>query len=140
MRVFVDTNVMVDLECSRADFLKEAEIIFDLGYRKRIDIGICALSFINTYYIGRRYKLAHKDLAQSLADIASFVTVSPLDSSVINDALLNYWNDFEDSAQFYSARSFKADVIVSRNVRDFADSNIPVVTPHEFLLQFSLLR
>ncbi|MCQ2252608.1 MAG: hypothetical protein MJZ61_04070 [Bacteroidales bacterium] len=41
--------------------------------------------------------------------------------------------DFEDAVQYFAALHYGVDVIISRNVRDYPYSDIPVITPLEFL-------
>ena len=46
----------------------------------------------------------------------------------------NYpFSDYEDSLQYFSALRHECDVIITRNVKDFTESVIPVLTPDEFL-------
>ena len=40
---------------------------------------------------------------------------------------------FEDALQYYSAKSCGADVIVTRNKKDFAVSELPICLPAEYL-------
>ena len=54
--------------------------------------------------------------------------------NIVRQALSLKANDFEDALQYYSARSIFSDSIVTRNVRDFVFSEIPVLTPSEFLM------
>lgn len=42
--------------------------------------------------------------------------------------------DLEDSMQHQSAVSSGLDYIVTRNIKDFEKSDIPAVTPEEFLI------
>ncbi len=46
--------------------------------------------------------------------------------------------NFEDALQYYSAKSVKADYIITRNTKDFTYSDIKVLTPREFNLSLSL--
>jgi predicted nucleic acid-binding protein len=48
----------------------------------------------------------------------------------LND--LNF-NDFEDGIQYYTALESQANLIITRNLKDFKHSNIPVMSPKEFL-------
>ena len=43
------------------------------------------------------------------------------------------FNDFEDAMQYYTAVKAKADVIITRNGKDFAVSKLPVMTAAEYL-------
>ena len=36
MKVYVDTNILIDLVCSRDEFLADVQILFSLGYAKKI--------------------------------------------------------------------------------------------------------
>ena len=54
----------------------------------------------------------------------------------VDDAIKAQWNDMEDCTQYYAARREKADYIITRNVKDFSQSDIPVFLPNDFLNLF----
>jgi predicted nucleic acid-binding protein len=56
--------------------------------------------------------------------------------SVLDKALSSSISDFEDAVQFYTAVYSDADYIITRNVKDFPQDSIPVLTPTEFLRYF----
>ena len=43
------------------------------------------------------------------------------------------WDDFEDSVQFTVGEGLSVDYIVTRNTQDFSSSDIPAVTPEQFI-------
>lgn len=49
-RAFLDTNILIDLICSREPFIEKAQLIFALGYSGKVNLLISALSFVNTIY------------------------------------------------------------------------------------------
>lgn len=55
---------------------------------------------------------------------------------LIDDAIKTQWNDMEDCSQYYTAIREKVDYIITRNVKDFSQSEIPVLMPSEFLNSF----
>jgi len=55
MKVFLDTNVVIDFCAHRAPFFQPAACIVDMGYRGEIDIAISALTFINVAYIEKGF-------------------------------------------------------------------------------------
>ena len=132
-RLFLDTNVMVDLICHREPFFHEAKRLFALAYTNRISIGISALSYINTVYIAKKHGFCTKEVIESLNRIASFTTITHLEEVTIKDAMNCGWNDFEDAVQYHSSLPFASDYIITRNPKDFANSSVPVYTPTEFL-------
>lgn len=85
MKVFVDTNVLIDLVCSRAGFVENAQHLFALGYMRRITLMISSLSFVNTVYIARKY--GYLEVSGALEKISSFVEVVDLKGSVVVGAL-----------------------------------------------------
>lgn len=55
MKVFVDTNILIDYVCRRAPFFLPAKAIFASGYLGKSQIAVSALSIVNSIYIGRKY-------------------------------------------------------------------------------------
>ncbi|MBQ6370987.1 MAG: PIN domain-containing protein, partial [Firmicutes bacterium] len=43
------------------------------------------------------------------------------------------WEDYEDAVRSVVAERIRADFLVTRNTKDYADSRVPVITPEEFL-------
>lgn len=135
MKLFIDTNVLIDFVCQREGFSKEASILFDLFHKGKIELAISALSIINAYYVGTKYRIPYEKLQDSLKSISSMVEVVSLDQSILKDAFGLSVKDFEDASQYYSARRCNADYIVTRNKADFPFSQITVLSPLEILSQ-----
>ncbi len=135
MRVYLDTNILVDLVLSRQEFLLDAQRIFALGYAGEVQLMVSALSFINTVYLGQKYKFPMDEVRSKLRMIADFVDVTDLRGQNVVDMLSSDWKDYEDATQYRSAADEQADYIVTRNKRDFKDSTIAVMTPSELFAQ-----
>ena len=133
MKAYADTNILIDLVCSRGEFLSDAQSLFSLGYVGKIQLTLSALSFVNAIYISRKYRFPMQEVKRSLLNIASFTEITGLTGDVVTWALSCEWNDYEDATQYKSAVSVEADCIVTRNKKDYQLSNIPVYTPQEFL-------
>ena len=132
MRAYVDTNILVDLVLSRQEFLPDAQRVFALGYAGEAQLVVSALSFVNTVYLGRKYKFPMGDVLSKLRMIADFVDVADLSGQNVVDMLNSGWRDYEDATQHRSAIDEQADCIVTRNKKDFKASTLPVLTPLEF--------
>ncbi len=48
-------------------------------------------------------------------------------------ALLSKISDFEDAVMVETAKRSKADCIVTRNIKDYANADITIYTPEEFI-------
>ena len=135
MRAYIDTNILVDLVFARKEFLPDAQRIFALGYANEVQLVVSALSFVNTIYLGRKYKYPMDEVYSKLRLIADFVDVADLSGQNVVDMLNSGWKDCEDATQHRSAIDELADCIVTRNKKDFKGSLITVLTPKEFFEQ-----
>ena len=132
MRAYVDTNILVDLVLSRQEFLPDAQRVFAIGYAGEAQLVVSALSFVNTVYLGRKYKFPMGDVLSKLRMIADFVDVADLSGQNVVDMLTSGWRDYEDATQYRSAIDEQADCIVTRNKKDFKAGTLPVLSPVEF--------
>ena len=132
MRAYIDTNILVDLVLARQEFLPNAQRVFALGYAGEVQLVVSALSFVNTIYLGRKYKYPMDEVYAKLRLIADFVDVADLSGQNVIDMLNSGWKDYEDATQHRSAVDEQADCIVTRNKKDYKASTIEVLTPSEF--------
>ena len=132
MRVFVDTNVLLDVLARRDEFYDPSARIWTLAERGEIEAFISAISFNNVYYIIRkaRDKKTADTAMKLLRDV--FDSVAP-DTRIVNQAIDSEFRDFEDAVQFHSAVRCQADHLITRNPGDFPTTKPAVLTPEEFL-------
>ena len=132
-RVFIDTNILLDLLLERQPWVQQASVLFSMADRKELDLLCCSLSFSTAVYLMHRLKYSRKEIITKLTIAKSLCTVTTVDSSVIDRVLQSDFSDLEDGMQYYSALAANAEVIVTRNEKDYILSNIPVLSPTEFL-------
>ena len=136
MKVFVDTNVLLDVLAERKAFYPEAMRVWTLAESGRIDAHVSAISFSNCYYIVNRYagpRCAEKAV-RLLRDVFRPVDLT---ARILNQAIDAGMADFEDAVQFHSAVYAKADCIITRNPGHFPRSSVSVLSPAEFLAAHS---
>lgn len=132
MRVFVDTNVVVDYLARREEFYRPASVIFDMARRNLLVCVVSSLTFVNCAYVMRK----HFGKDETLAMLDAFmqtVEVSPIDRGVLEKALESKPYDFEDAVQYYSSDIKGVDIIVTRDEKGFSNCKVPIMTPSEFL-------
>ncbi len=135
-RIFVDTNILLDLMLARERFIDEAALIFRLRDDRKIDLYVSALSLSTAAYFARKFK---KDPKVIIATLLRWVHVVELREQQFKAAVESDFSDFEDALQYASALEVPGvDAIVTRNKKDFGQSKIPVFEPKEFLLKFIL--
>lgn len=137
MRAYIDTNILVDLVFAGQEFLPDAQRVFALGYAGEVQLIVSALSFVNTIYLGRKYKYPMDEVYTKLRLIADFVDVADLSGQNVVEMLSSGWKDYEDATQYRSAVDELADCIVTRNKKDYKASTIEVVTPSEFFTRMN---
>ncbi len=131
--LFIDTDVIIDFLLDRKPFSREAAIIFTLIEQKKLRGYSSSLTFSNLYYVLRKIE-SHNKVISKLDSLSKLVGILKVEEQTIKNALASGFPDFEDSIQYYSAiYNKKIDVIITRNIRDYKKSDIPVMTPGDFL-------
>ena len=132
-RILVDANVILDLLAKRIPFYKESEQILSLADLGKVQLVVSSLSLVNAHYI-LNDALKNKKARSTIGKFKVLVQTHDLNDKIIELALNDeQFKDFEDGIQFYTALESKSEIIVTRNVRDFKKSSLPVMTPKEFL-------
>ncbi len=130
-KLFIDTNIIIDLIADRKPFSKYAIEIFNLAEHKKIHLYTSSHSIATTYYLLKKF-IDDKSLRVILLGLFEFVSVIPVDEQVLSKGLRSKQKDFEDAIQVYCATTIeKIDCIVTRNIKDFKGAEIPVLTPDE---------
>jgi predicted nucleic acid-binding protein len=130
MRVFIDTDVVLDLLLAREPFFPAATRLFLLVQDGEVEGCVSPLSFSNLFYILRK-ELSGPEAIATLRKFKILMHVLPVDERTIELALASSFTDFEDAIQYYSALSNEVDVIVTRNKRDYRAAKLPVLTAEE---------
>ena len=131
MRVFLDTNVILDLIQRRVGY-DDAALIMQKSENGEYSLFTSSLSMVNIAYILRKYYRSESlyHLLEELGDIIDVITVS---SEAYHKALQSRALDFEDAIQLFSAIESDMDCIVTRNAQDFIFDKLPIYTPFDFL-------
>jgi predicted nucleic acid-binding protein len=131
--LFIDTDIIIDFLVDRKPFSREAAIIFTLIEQKKLMGSASALTFSNLYYVLRKFE-SHRKVIARLESLAKIVGILKVEELTIRNALVSEFLDFEDSIQYFCAiDNKKIDIIITRNIKDYKHSEIPVMTPGVFL-------
>ena len=132
MVLLIDANIILDVLLNRPEFVKDSALIWKLCETERAKGYVSALTFANIVYIMRKQLDPEKikEVYQKLSLIFEFADFSVSDLTHATE--LN-WKDFEDAVQSVTAERIHADYIITRNVRDFAQSKVMAFTPSELL-------
>lgn len=125
-KIFVDTDVIIDLLIDRQPHADAAAIIFDLADRKKIKLFASSICLNNVHYIVRK-ELGDKKTREIIGALLELVEVLSVNGEDIENAVNSEFKDFEDAIQYSVAlRSKDISAIVTRNTKDYRKSQIPV--------------
>lgn len=135
-KLFVDTNIVIDLLARREPFYKEAAELFSLADKKLVELTVSSLTIANTSYALLRQVDSNK--AKSiLRKLRLILKIMPLDDKIVGLALNDdTFPDFEDGFQYFTAIENGQDLIITRNLKDFKGSKLPAMTAKQFIETF----
>jgi predicted nucleic acid-binding protein len=132
-KVFVDTNILIDLLADRKPFSKYAVSIFSKAESRQVKLYTSSHAFATTHYLLKKY-VEEKELREILHSLLDYLNIIAIDGDVIKKALKSKHKDFEDAVQITAAASVeKLDYIVTRNLKDYKGSGIAAVSPDELV-------
>jgi predicted nucleic acid-binding protein len=131
-RLFLDTNVMLDLLGNRAPFFQSIAKIATLADQGKVTLVVSALSFATVNYFLAKYENQAK-ASDKLRKFKIISEICSLDELIIQKGLNSNFSDFEDSLQYFSALAADCRILITRNGKDFKDAQLPIMTPDEYL-------
>lgn len=133
MLVLIDANIVLDILEKREPFYESSYDVLSLCASKKIKGYIALHSVSNIFYILRKNYSA-ENRRRLLLGILKFLQVANISHENTLHALKrNDFTDFEDCLQDECAMQNNADYIITRNTDDFLNSQIPAITPSDFL-------
>jgi len=136
MKVFIDTNVILDVVISRKPFNAIAEQIFLLTAKEQLDTSITANSITDIYYFASKSTGDKSKAKEILRVLFSTFNIATIGFDDLSNALELQMNDFEDALLATCAKRSKADYIITRNIKDFVNSPVTAILPDDFISRF----
>lgn len=133
-KVLFDGDVIIDVLSRREPFFAGSFQALDLVNLRLIQGYISAHAVTNIFYILRK-QLGNPTTLALLQTLLKEIGIAPINDSVIHAALSNRHNDFEDAVTIEAAKAFQIDYIVTRNLKDYSQSSIPIFLPEQLLTE-----
>ena len=131
MKIFLDTNILLDLLLQREKF-EEAMIIFN-SIEKGIHEGVVLdITLVNVEYISRKQEIDTKEFLKLMVENCKVVGA---DNNLSMEALNLNNNDFEDSLQYVCAKNEMCEQIIT-NDKGFYLGELEVLGSSEFVAGF----
>ena len=137
MRIFIDTNILIDLLIKRNPSYSSVARIFDIALKRKDAMVISNLSIINAHYVVKKMAgVEESALRTALHNICTTCEIVPLDVGATVKSLVSSFKDFEDAVQYFSALDNNCNIIVTNNLKDFKFSSLPVMNAANFLIEY----
>ena len=131
-RIFLDTNVILDLLGERVPFFDSIAKVATLADQKKLTLIVSPLSFTTMDYVLNKYETP-KSVLNKLRKFKIICEVCEVNEETIDKALNSSFKDFEDAVQYFCALQSNCSIIITRNGNDFKHSTIPIMTAEEYL-------
>lgn len=134
MGALVDTNVVLDALANREPWAKEAKDLLFLAACGKLDLSLSGSTITDVYYLVNRYVTHDKHRSAEVVDtLMQSLSVVNVGMRECLFAAHSPVTDYEDAVVAEAARSAKLDYIITRNLEDYTHSEVPAVSPHDYL-------
>jgi predicted nucleic acid-binding protein len=130
LKILLDTNIVLDLLMDRIPFSDSAVELFSKVEDGTIIGYLCGTTITTVYYLASK-TLGAARAKEEIKKLLNLFEVAPVNRLVLEAAIVVDFNDFEDAVIYEAACHVGAEVIVSRNQKDFKKSRIPVYSSEE---------
>lgn len=134
MRVFLDTNLLIDVLELRQPFCATSQDVLDRCDALGADVFIAWHGLATAYYIHSR-SVGEERAQEAMTEILDAAVVATVGDAEAHRAIELGFADFEDAMQTAAAEACAADVLVTRDPKGFVQSPLIVLSPEDFLLQ-----
>ena len=130
--ILIDLNIILDYLNKREGHEKALEIIIQCCLKK-IKGFICAHEITTlSYFLEKESKDKNKTI-KTISGILEMFEIIEINKTILEKALLLNINDYEDSVIVASASEKRINYIITKNIKDFKNSQIKALLPEEYL-------
>ena len=131
-RVFLDTNILLDVLLHREQFINESAEVMDRGFRGEIELYATPLSFATCLFVAQK-SLGYNNAIEALRIFERHICIAAMDAQQLHEALYAHAPDFEDMLQYHAAIAAGCEYIITRNERHFPHRGIAVMSPSAYI-------
>jgi predicted nucleic acid-binding protein len=133
LKLFLDTNIIIDLLADRKPFSNSAYLIFKEAYLGKWKLYTSSNSILTVFYILEK-QVSSKQANSAIETIINRIEIQDLTKKEILLALKSKTDDLEDACQIECANKVsQIDYIITRDKKGFKNSILDVLHPDELL-------
>lgn len=130
--LFLDSDVILDLILKRNPFFFYVQELLRQGEDRKIRLTTSALVAANINYLLSKI-IGATEARKRLKEIVRIIDVLSFEGDIVELAIDSRFADLEDAFQHFIALRNNCDAIITRNIKDYKHSTLPVFTPEQFL-------
>lgn len=134
MRVFLDTNILLDVLLNRPGLAEESAAVILRCEALGAEMLVAWHGLATAYYLLKRGRSEAEALVE-VDKILNWARIAETSDADARRARQLGFGDFEDALQAAAAEASRADRIITRNIADFTRSTVPALDPSSFLQQ-----
>lgn len=132
MRVFLDTNILLDIVEQRMPFYTASQAVLDECDQRGFEVFVAWHGIATVFYITAK-KQGDAYALQMIRDLLGWATVATVGQGEAVDALGYGITDYEDALIAAAASSSGVDWLVTRDEAGFLKGPVPPISPTDFL-------
>ena len=132
-RIMIDTNIIIDVLLEREPFVETSYKLLSMCEEHKIDGFISASAITDIYYLVRKYTHNTELAYNAIGKILEIVKICSVTNEEVITAFQRKSKDFEDCLVAVCAKSIRCNYVVTRNIKDFENLDIPAITPTDFM-------
>ena len=130
--VFIDSDILLDLLLKREPFHLYVQALLIETEKQNLTISTSALAIANINYILTK-QFGAAEAKSKIRQLRNRIKVLPFDDYIIESGINSSFSDFEDAFQYFIAKTNNCEAILTRNIKDYKQATIPVLTAEQFL-------
>ncbi|MGI5074217.1 PIN domain-containing protein [Treponema vincentii] len=131
-KIFVDSDIVLDVLCKRDPYYEYAAKVFSLADMKKLTVYTTSLVVANVYYILRK-AIGIEKSKEALRKLRLLVKIISVEEREVDLALNSSFSDFEDALQYYTAVKHGMETLLTRNIKDYKEKDLIIQTPEQFI-------
>jgi|ERR1700744_3558802 len=130
--LYIDSDVLLDMLLERQPFFEYSQLLLSQSKLNKIKLSTSALVIANINYIASK-KLGNIVAREHIKQLTKLIEILPFEKDVVDKALDSYFVDFEDAIQNFIAEKYACEAIITRNIKDYKQSKLPIYTTEQYL-------
>lgn len=135
MKIMIDTNVVLDVFLKREPFFAASYEVIKLSALEKHEGFVSASAATDIFYLLRRSLKDAAKVTESMEKLLQLVGIADALGEDVHAAVASNMTDFEDALVASIAERCQMAYIITRNVKDYAESPVKAITPEDFLKQ-----